>query len=345
LIDSYSPRPSLVTFSSPSDFDDDPVLDFYSDDLSGGLLFDSYPDDLGGRPIFNEDPFDPIGDAAHDSDKPDDLTVVLVFDTNPDGLEDGPMFGTYVFDCVDVKLATGVHFDDQGLNQYKLRSVVYNRVVTDVFEHKSWDPGSSEGSEFSRFGVYVDSAHHNELHIDGFKVIKCWDPGLPEGATFIKISMSCAAFHSANLLCFLGVWLTQQKCGGYFDSILACPMLDGAQLQSLALIHSLVGVHITDICMLGAKWIVQFVDSTLSSVSDCLRRDIDSLVLIYAQCHSSIASFSEFSLTCIVFKLSPTALMWCKEVILQGILSVLHWVLVIPGQCCVIMLRGCYPDC
>jgi hypothetical protein len=50
-----------------------------------------------------------------------------------------------------------------------LRSVIYNGVATDVFEHKFWDPGSSKGSEFSRFGVYVDSAHRNEVHMDGFE--------------------------------------------------------------------------------------------------------------------------------------------------------------------------------
>jgi hypothetical protein len=96
--------------------------------------------------------------------------------------------------------------------------------------------------------------------------------------------------------------LPQQKCGrantfpcpskcipapndmctmGYSDSILTCLMLDGAQLQSLDLIHSLVGVHSTDNCQLGAKWIAQFVDSALSPVCDCLGRDIEASSLVF----------------------------------------------------------------
>jgi hypothetical protein len=41
-------------------------------------------------------------------------------------------------------------------------------------------------------------------------------------------------------------------------------------------IHSLMGVHSTDNCQLHAKWIVQSVDSTLSSVGVFPSRDIDS---------------------------------------------------------------------
>jgi hypothetical protein len=63
--------------------------------------------------------------------------------------------------------------------------------------------------------------------------------------------------------------------------ILTCLMLDGAQLQSLDLIHSLVGVHSTDNCQLGAKWIAQFVDSALSPVCDCLGRDIEASSLVF----------------------------------------------------------------
>jgi hypothetical protein len=47
--------------------------------------------------------------------------------------------------------------------------------------------------------------------------------------------------------------------------------------------------------LMSRDWIVHFADSAFPSVGGCPGRDIDSLVLIYDQCHSSVASFRIFS--------------------------------------------------
>jgi hypothetical protein len=88
------------------DFDDGPVFDPYSDDLSGGLVFNSYLDNLSGGPIFNEDPFvDPVGDASHDSYNATSTVLkfaqlaCIVHDRRTDNIEDGPIYDTNPDDC------------------------------------------------------------------------------------------------------------------------------------------------------------------------------------------------------------------------------------------------------
>jgi hypothetical protein len=160
-----------------------------------------------------------------------------------------------------------------------MRSVFCGTVLADDgFTHHLWDPGSSEGSKSTRFGVVCDPAHRHDLHIEGFEY-RFWD--LAEASMHIVVATSCVDVGPNYFHWLILSLLTQQKCCGYFDSIQACPMLDDAQLQSLDRIHSLVGVHSTDICQLGAKWIVQFVDSALSSVCDCLGRDIEASSLVF----------------------------------------------------------------
>jgi hypothetical protein len=70
-----------------------------------------------------------------------------------------------------------------------------------------WDPGSSEGSKFPRFGVKFGFG-------DGLN----WDPGALEGladmSRFIELTRLSSDFHTAQLDWFPMVLWPQQKCGG-----------------------------------------------------------------------------------------------------------------------------------
>jgi hypothetical protein len=70
-----------------------------------------------------------------------------------------------------------------------------------------WDPGSSEGSKFTRFGVKFGFG-------DGFH----WDPGTLEGladmSRFIELTGLGSDFHTTQLGWFPMVLWPQEKCGG-----------------------------------------------------------------------------------------------------------------------------------
>jgi hypothetical protein len=120
---------------------------------------------------------------------------------------------------------------------------------------------------------------------------KFWDPGSSKdqlSSQFMRHSADFipAPYRELHIAWSCVIVLTQQKCSEPYK--IACEVAVGGIVFSDYVLE-LDQVH-------GSK--------------------INCLVLVSAQLHFSVASCKEFSLACIVFKISTTAVMWCSSVVL-----------------------------
>jgi hypothetical protein len=160
---------------------------------------------------------------------------------------------------------------------------VYKTSIDRVgFEHRFWDPGAPEDSQFIGFADF-NPTHYPELSIDEFQQ-KFWDPRSSEELMSMQFMRRSADFipahyHELHIAWPCFIVLTQQK---------------GSGTSKLAL---------------EIMWVV-YVVSTSCINSEDLANAWDIVLLQF-----SVVLFSEFSVACLVFSGSVLKLSKCHGIL------------------------------
>jgi hypothetical protein len=173
---------------------------------------------------------------------------------------------------------------------------------------------SSVGNHGELLLDYFGWLIHDSVQI-GVLESKFWDPRLPEGLQLMALSKSSADFHwDPGASYFLKFTRFEVDLGLGADVHWDPRSVEG--LQSIVFIRLSADSASASVYLFLIMLLMQ------RKCGGYTGRDIHYLVLMSAQWHFSVLSFSGSSLGCMVFKLFPTAVMWCiKDMMFIWILS------------------------